>query len=72
MPTIINEDREGHIRTIIVIQPGERLKLCRCMKSKELPFCDGTHKTLTDTNAGPVIVQFDPPGGSETPSKPGA
>jgi CDGSH-type Zn-finger protein len=57
VPTIYNEDREGHLRTTIHIHPGERVKLCRCMRSKEMPFCDGIHKTLSDTNAGPVIVE---------------
>jgi len=72
MPTIADEDREGHIRTTIFIQPGERVKLCRCMKSKEMPFCDGTHKTLSDTNAGPVIVQVYPSGEAQDTSKPSA
>ena len=57
MPTVSNEDREGHLRTTIQVQPGERVKLCRCMRSKEMPFCDGTHKSLSGTNAGPVIVE---------------
>jgi CDGSH-type Zn-finger protein len=61
MPDVINEEREGHLRTLIHIKPGERIKLCRCMKSKEMPFCDGTHKTLMDTNAGPVIVEVCQP-----------
>jgi CDGSH-type Zn-finger protein len=60
MPTIFNEQREGHMRTTVHIQPGERVKLCRCMQSKEMPYCDGTHKTLPDTNAGPVIVEVFP------------
>jgi CDGSH-type Zn-finger protein len=57
MPTFINEDREGHLRTVIALQPGERVKLCRCMKSKEFPFCDGVHKTLEGNPAGPVVVE---------------
>ncbi len=38
------------------LNPGERVALCRCMKSKELPFCDGTHKQL-EGNVGPAIVE---------------
>jgi CDGSH-type Zn-finger protein len=57
MPTYVNEDREGHLRTVMTLQPGERVKLCRCMQSKELPFCDGTHKELTGNPAGPVVVE---------------
>jgi CDGSH-type Zn-finger protein len=60
MPTVENEDRNGHLRTTIHIHPNQRIKLCRCMKSKEMPFCDGTHKSLSDTNAGPVIVEVFP------------
>ena len=72
MPTISNEDRDGHLRTTIFIQPGERVKLCRCMNSKEMPFCDGTHKTLSDTNAGPVIVEVFPSGEDGNKSRPSA
>jgi len=72
MPIIINEDREGHLRSIVQIQPGERVKLCRCMKSKEMPFCDGTHKTLSDTNAGPVIVEVFPLGEGQNQARPSA
>jgi CDGSH-type Zn-finger protein len=57
MPTYFNEDREGHLRTVMTLQPGERVKLCRCMQSKELPLCDGTHKELMGDPAGPVVVE---------------
>jgi CDGSH-type Zn-finger protein len=72
MPTISNEDRAGHLRTTIQIQPGEMVKLCRCMRSKEMPFCDGIHKSLSDTNAGPVIVEVSLPVEAGDPSKPPA
>jgi CDGSH-type Zn-finger protein len=72
MPTISNEDRAGHLRTTIHIQPCERVKLCRCMKSNEMPFCDGTHKTLAGTNAGPVIVEVVLPEETGSPSSPSA
>lgn len=52
---IKTQDRNGHIRTTIHLENGERLKLCRCQKSAEYPFCDGTHKTL-DNNIGPAVV----------------
>jgi CDGSH-type Zn-finger protein len=61
MPTYVNEDREGHLRTVISLHPGERVKLCRCMKSKEFPFCDGFHKTLEGNPAGPVVVEVTLP-----------
>jgi len=65
-PTVFNEDRDGHLRTVITIQPGERVKLCRCMKSKEFPFCDGTHKTLKGNPAGPVVVEVIQPQAGKT------
>lgn len=56
----ITEDRNGHLRTTVTLEPGEQLvDLCRCMQSKNFPFCDGTHKTLP-SNVGPVIVKLPP------------
>jgi CDGSH-type Zn-finger protein len=56
MAEFTNEDRNGHVRTYIKIEPGERIKLCRCSKSSTYPFCDSTHKTL-DIKEGPVIIE---------------
>lgn len=50
------EERNGKLRTVMKLEPGERIALCRCMRSAEFPFCDGTHKTL-DGNAGPAIIE---------------
>jgi CDGSH-type Zn-finger protein len=72
MPLIHNEDREGHLRTTIQAHPGERLKLCRCMKSADMPFCDGTHKSLPGTNAGPVVVEIALPEQAAPDPTPGA
>jgi CDGSH-type Zn-finger protein len=49
------EDRNGRLRTELKLAPGEKVSLCRCMKSADFPFCDGTHKTC-EGNAGPLIV----------------
>lgn len=49
------EERMGHLRTTVELEPGEKLALCRCFKSGDFPFCDGTHKTL-ESNVGPVLV----------------
>jgi CDGSH-type Zn-finger protein len=38
------EERNGKLRTVMKLEPGERVALCRCMRSAEFPFCDGTHK----------------------------
>jgi CDGSH-type Zn-finger protein len=51
-----NEDRNGKLRTTIFLQKGDRVKICRCMKSKTFPFCDGEHKYF-DVQFGPVVVQ---------------
>lgn len=56
MPEHITEDRNGHLRTTVKLQPGEAVHLCRCWQSKTFPFCDGTHKQLPN-NQGPVIVR---------------
>ncbi len=49
------EEIMGHLRTTVEVEPGERVALCRCFRSKNFPFCDGTHKQHPD-NKGPVIV----------------
>ncbi|MER3403235.1 MAG: hypothetical protein C4337_08125 [Armatimonadota bacterium] len=51
------EEREGKLRTVLKLEPGERVAICRCLHSKTFPFCDGTHKTLPNSNAGPAIVE---------------
>ncbi len=56
MATVTTEERNGHVRTTVALEPGERCSLCRCFKSEKFPLCDGTHKTLQG-NWGPVIVQ---------------
>ncbi len=50
------EERNGRQRTTITLKPGERVSLCRCMHSKELPFCDGSHKIIA-TTTGPAVVE---------------
>lgn len=66
-PRFTNEDRNGRLRTTLHVSPGERIKLCRCMKSAEMPFCDGVHKTI-DTTAGPIIVIVDADNFSSEPT----
>jgi CDGSH-type Zn-finger protein len=60
MPEISEEVRNGHVRHIVLLQNGERVKLCRCQHSMEYPLCDGTHKTM-DNTIGPVIVIVESP-----------
>jgi CDGSH-type Zn-finger protein len=55
MPEHTTEERNGHLRTEVKLANGEKVALCRCFKSADFPFCDGTHKTL-DSTVGPVIV----------------
>jgi len=38
------ERREPYV---IPVKSGEVVWLCRCGKTGNAPFCDGTHKTLT-------------------------
>lgn len=56
MAEISSEEINGHLRTVIELEPGEHVSLCRCWKSSKFPFCDGTHKTL-EGNVGPARVK---------------
>ena len=49
------ELREGHPRTTVKLEPGERVALCRCFGSAKFPFCDGTHRGIE--GKGPAIVE---------------
>lgn len=49
------QEIDGRPRTVVELEPGERIALCRCFKSTKFPFCDGTHKEYQ--GVGPVIVQ---------------
>ncbi len=49
MATHETEERNGKLRTVMKLEPGERVALCRCMRSKDFPFCDGTHKRSKET-----------------------
>ena len=55
MATYVNKGTEETPRTEVTIEPGEAVWLCRCMKSKKLPYCDGTHKQYY--GFGPVKVE---------------
>ncbi len=55
MAKFTNEQRGEFLRTTIVIKVGETVRLCRCFKSEDFPFCDGAHKACPGT--GPVIVE---------------
>lgn len=61
MATHETEIRNGQKRTMIKLEPGERIALCRCFNSKNFPFCDGTHKEYPNQDRGPVIVEAPAP-----------
>lgn len=67
MAEIHNEEIKGRIRTTIHLEPGERIKLCRCHKSAEYPLCDGAHKLL-DGNIGPAVI-FAPESSAQNTSE---
>jgi len=55
---ILNQDDlpRRHEETI---EPGQRISLCRCWKSKSFPYCDGAHKehnAQTGDNVGPAVI----------------
>lgn len=56
MAQFTNEEHKGHLRTFVKIEPGEKIKLCRCSKSTTYPYCDGSHSTLEITE-GPVFIE---------------
>ena len=62
MPQVNTEEFNGHPRTTVKLEPGERVALCRCFGSKKFPFCDGTHRE--HPGKGPVVVEA-PQGGSQ-------
>ena len=66
MAKITSEEHNGHLRTIVELEPGEQLSLCRCWKSAKFPICDGTHKQL-EGNVGPARVRA--PGAPPTSDK---
>ncbi|KAL1492174.1 hypothetical protein ABEB36_012660 [Hypothenemus hampei] len=48
------------VDSIDVEDMGEKAAFCRCWKSKNWPYCDGSHATHnkeTGDNLGPVIVK---------------
>jgi len=55
MATYVNTGTEETPRTEVVLEPGESVWLCRCMKSKKFPYCDGAHKQYD--GFGPVKVE---------------
>ena len=41
----------------------KEVKFCRCMTSKNFPYCDGSHAELNNkgiTNVGPMVVKAAP------------
>lgn len=68
MPDITSAEKNGHIRHIVKIQPGEKIMLCRCYKSATFPFCDISHAKCEDT-MGPVIIEVAAPAEAEKPAE---
>ncbi|XP_059168405.1 CDGSH iron-sulfur domain-containing protein 2 homolog [Physella acuta] len=49
-------DIEDLLKTI---EPGGKISLCRCWRSKKWPYCDGVHKEhnkCSGDNVGPVNI----------------
>ena len=56
MPEITSAEKNGHIRHIVKIQPGEQIMFCRCYKSANFPVCDVSHAKC-EGEFGPVVVE---------------
>lgn len=39
----------------VTLNAGERVWLCRCFRSKDLPYCDSSHKACP--GQGPLLVR---------------
>tara|TARA_B100000902_G_scaffold92261_1_gene95670 strand:- start:362 stop:535 length:174 start_codon:yes stop_codon:yes gene_type:complete len=55
MPTIKNSSDQKFPLVQVELNSGEKVYLCRCFKSKDMPFCDGAHKSIPGT--GPALVR---------------
>ncbi|GAB4561657.1 MAG: hypothetical protein Kow0047_09170 [Anaerolineae bacterium] len=55
MAEVETQEFDGHKRTTVKLEPGERVALCRCFASGKFPYCDGTHRQ--HPGLGPVIVE---------------
>lgn len=55
MPTIKNGSDQKFPLVQVELNSGEKVYLCRCFKSKDMPYCDGSHKDFPGT--GPALVR---------------
>ena len=43
-----------HPKTVVKLEEGETVALCRCFASKNFPICDGSHRD--HPGKGPAVV----------------
>ena len=55
MPTIKESSDQKFPLVQVELNSGEKVYLCRCFKSKDMPLCDGSHKDVPGT--GPALVR---------------
>lgn len=56
MPKVVTEEHNGVTRTIVELEEGEEVSICRCWQSGKFPFCDGKHKHI-ETTYKPIRVR---------------
>ncbi|PAA83174.1 hypothetical protein BOX15_Mlig029580g1, partial [Macrostomum lignano] len=57
----VQKDKDKVVNTVDIEEiSGDKVCMCRCWRSKQFPYCDGTHNQHnkdTGDNVGPLIVK---------------
>lgn len=60
MPRLVRHDHDGPVRLDPASLPPDRLIwICACGLTKNVPFCDGSHKRCRDTEPPGTLCVYD-------------